>query len=76
MIIFLIKYIIIVRIMDSTEKKALYDEYLAQLSEKGKLAYEIAKSHLKSSFSLERSIGYMEWLKKKEEQQKEDKKAL
>jgi len=63
--------------MDIAEKKALYDEYLAQLSEKGKLAYEIAKSHLKSSFSLERSIGFMEWLKKKEEeQQKKEKKAL
>ena len=63
--------------MDIAEKKALYDEYLGQLSEKEKLAYEIAKSHLKSSFSLERSIGYMEWLKKREEiQQKEDKKAL
>jgi hypothetical protein len=57
--------------MDSTEKKALHDEYLAQLSEKEKLAYEIAKSHLKSSFSLERSIGFMEWLKKREEQQKD-----
>ncbi len=53
--------------MDSTEKKSLHDEYLAQLSEKEKLAYEIAKSHLKSSFSLERSIGFCEWLKKRTE---------
>ena len=59
--------------MDSTEKKALCDEYLAQLSEKEKLAYEIAKLHLKSSFSLERSIGFIEWLKKKEEQMTNDK---
>jgi hypothetical protein len=60
--------------MDTAEKKTLYDEYLGQLSEKEKMAYEIAKSHLKSSFSLERSIGFIEWLKKKEEQMPSDKK--
>ena len=54
--------------MDSTEKKALVDEYLAQLSEKEKLAYEIAKSHLKSSFSLYKSTGFCEWLKKRGEE--------
>jgi uncharacterized protein HemY len=53
--------------MDSTEKKALLDEYLGQLSEKEKLAYEIAKSHLKSSFSLYKSTGFCEWLKKRTE---------
>jgi hypothetical protein len=45
------------------EEKHLND-YIAQLGEKEKIAYEIAKSHLGTSFSLKKSIGYKEWVKK------------
>jgi|LauGreSBDMM110SN_4_FD.fasta_scaffold112032_2 hypothetical protein len=39
--------------------------YVEQLTEKEKQAMEIAKRMLGSSFCLEKSIGYLEWLKKK-----------
>jgi len=42
------------------------EEYLAQLNDKQRKAYEIAKDHLKTSFSMKKSIGYQEWLKTKE----------
>ena len=35
-------------------------EYIKQLSPLQKVAYEIAKTHLKSSFCVEKSIGYLE----------------
>ena len=38
------------------------DDYLKSLSEKERKAYEIAKSHLGSTFSLEKSNGYVSWL--------------
>ena len=40
-------------------------QYLTQLTEKEKKAYEIAKDHLGSSFNLYKSIGFQKWLKKK-----------
>jgi hypothetical protein len=47
---------------NSEEEKV--KSYISQLSEKEKIAYEIAKNHLGTSFSLKKSIGYKEWLKK------------
>ena len=35
--------------------------YLKSLSEKEFKAYEIAKSHLGSTFDLEKSIGFLQW---------------
>ena len=40
-------------------------EYYDQLSEKEKQAFEIAKRMLGSSFCIEKSIGYLDWIKKK-----------
>ena len=37
--------------------------YIEQLSPMEKKVLEIAMSHLESSFSLEKSIGYQEWKK-------------
>ena len=45
--------------------KELIDEYIAQLTEKEKIAYKIAKEHLGSSFSMFKSIGFQNWLQKK-----------
>lgn len=39
-------------------------EYIHQLSLKEKKAYEIAKSHLQSSFDLEKSIGFKQYMTK------------
>jgi len=35
--------------------------YLESLSEKEFKAYEIAKSHLGSTFDLEKSVGFLQW---------------
>jgi hypothetical protein len=47
--------------MSASNKTALFDKYIASLSEKELQAYHIAKSHLGSSFSLEKSKGFIEW---------------
>jgi hypothetical protein len=47
------------------EEQNKEQEYISQLGEKEKTAYEIAKNHLGTSFSLKKSIGYKEWLKNK-----------
>ena len=39
--------------------------YLKQLSPKEKQAYQIAQSHLGSSFNLEKSIGFQKWIANK-----------
>jgi len=39
------------------------EKYLESLSEKEKKAYEIAKSHLGMSFQLEKSNGYLNYLR-------------
>ena len=49
---------------DNKENKDQQQEkYIQSLSEREHKAYLIAKSHLGSSFDLEKSIGYMEWKK-------------
>lgn len=42
----------------------LVEQYLNQLNEKERHAYEIAKSHLGTSFQLEKSVGFLQWKKK------------
>lgn len=42
----------------------LLEQYVNQLSEKERQAYEIAKSHLGTSFQLEKSVGFLQWKKK------------
>ena len=48
--------------MDLTTKDLL-QEYVSTFTEKEKKAYEIASSHLGSSFNLEKSLGFIKWLK-------------
>ena len=45
--------------MSSVQEQA----YLAQLSLLERIAVDIARSHLESSFSLVKSIGFQNWLK-------------
>ena len=40
------------------------EEYVAQLNSIEKIVLQIAKEHLETSFSIEKSIGFKEWLKK------------
>ena len=37
------------------------DEYIQSMTEKERKAYRIAESHLGSSFSLEKSVGFIVW---------------
>lgn len=41
------------------------DEYLRTLTPKQYKAYEIAKDHLRDSFQIEKSNGFLTWIKKK-----------
>jgi len=45
----------------SMEKKM--EDYLATLSPKERKGYEIARSHLETSFDLEKSNGFIQWCK-------------
>jgi transcriptional regulator CtsR len=40
------------------------DKYILSLTDKERKAYEIAKSHLMTSFSLVKSNGYIDYVKK------------
>lgn len=48
----------------------LEQKYVESLNEMEKQGYEIAKSHLGSSFSLEKSIGFKEWKEKHKNEKK------
>ena len=49
------------------EMENLVELYVKQLNEREKKAYEIAKNHLKSSFTLRRSNGWKEFKEKEGE---------
>lgn len=42
----------------------LIEEYLRSLTPKQYKAYEIAKDHLRDSFQIEKSNGFLTWVKK------------
>ena len=48
---------------DSSEQEAEIKRYIEQLSKGERQTYEIAKQHLESSFSIEKSIGFINWKK-------------
>lgn len=50
--------------VNHTQIQAKVAEYIAQLNDKEKIAYNIAKDHLGTSFSIVKSIGFMEWTEK------------
>ncbi len=59
--------------MDNTTAKdfapllSKVDKYIAQLDDVQRKAMEIAKSHLGTSFNIQRSNGFIEWLKKQKD---------
>jgi len=48
----------------SVSKDVLLEKYVESLTEKELKAYHIAKSHLGTSFSLEKSRGFIDWKNK------------
>jgi hypothetical protein len=51
---------------DTTNLSEMEKKYIETLSEREYKAYMIAKSHLETSFDLEKSIGFKEWKKNQE----------
>ena len=51
---------------NTTEKNTDIEKYLKHISDNERQTYEIAKSHLESSFSIEKSIGFLTWKKSQE----------
>jgi len=49
-------------------KEELLKTYLETFTDKEKQGYEIAKSHLGSSFDLSKSLGYLHWLSNQPEE--------
>ena len=49
-----------------TTTPQLTEQYIKSLSDKEYQAYMIAKSHLGSSFDLEKSLGFIDWKQKPE----------
>jgi hypothetical protein len=48
-----------------TAAKSIEETFLSTLDEKELMAYNIAKSHLGTLFSLDKSNAFLEWLKNK-----------
>ena len=49
----------------ATATEDLIEEYKRTMTEQELLVLNIAVEHLESSFSIEKSIGYLEWLSKR-----------
>ena len=47
----------------SADIETLIDNYISQLNDIEKKVLTIAKEHLETSFSIEKSIGFKQWLK-------------
>ena len=46
------------------DENKLIEKYISQFNNNEKLAYEIAKQHLETSFDISRSIGFLEFKEK------------
>jgi len=49
---------------EQKKEEELVEQYLASLTKKQYKAYEIAKDHLTMSFQIEKSNGFLAWVKK------------
>jgi len=50
---------------NDAKNDALVDEYISTLNDTEKKALKIAHQQLETSFDIEKSIGYLEWLSKR-----------
>jgi len=55
------------------DAESLSKEFMDSLDEKERMAYHIAKSHLGTMFSLDKSNAFLEWIKTKESEKDSDK---
>jgi hypothetical protein len=46
---------------EETRLKSDIEKYISQMDELEKKSYLIAKDHLESSFSIEKSVGFLKW---------------
>jgi len=46
----------------SSSSTSREEEYMKSLNLREKQVYDIAKNHLKMSFSIKRSVGYKDWI--------------
>ena len=53
------------------DESTFIERYINNLSSKEKIALEIAKQQLESSFCLERSLGFINYTKKEKEKEKD-----
>ena len=56
------------KLVKAPKKAVLISHYINSLDERNKQAYEIAKDHLGTSFDLEKSIGFLKFKEKQEQQ--------
>lgn len=56
------------KLIKAPKKADLLSNYINSLDERNKIAYEIAKDHLGTSFDLEKSIGFLNYKEKKEQE--------
>ena len=59
----------------SPTKEDLGKEFLDSLNEKERMAYDIAKSHLGTMFSLDKSNAFLEWVKERDAKERDAKEA-
>lgn len=50
---------------ENYDMEKLIEEYISEFTEQERIVFNIAKEHLGSSFDIEKSIGFLEWLEKK-----------
>ena len=55
-----------------TQQQQLIAQYIGELSPLELQAYEIARSHLNTSFNIVRSNGFVEWMKNRRQQGQQD----
>ena len=48
----------------NSDEEKIIEEYIKSMDDKERMAYEIAKEHLESSFDLVKSLGYIKFAKK------------
>ena len=46
---------------EETQLKSEIEKYISQMDELEQKSYLIAKDHLESSFSIEKSVGFLKW---------------
>ena len=51
------------QVLEKQTQESLIEQYISQLNNQEKIVLKIATEHLKSSFDIEKSIGFQHWKK-------------